>query len=330
MLKNKGWASFKGRYTTNLFTDWGIDFLERHKDSDKPMFLTVSYNSVHHLIHEVPDKYLRKYGVKTIPNYDPAKDGSYRSYYNKHSKLGAITDKEMRGYYLANLNCLDDNIGRLLDAMTKMGLDDNTLLVFFADNGGSPLTGACNRPLRGSKYTMFEGGLRVPMMMRFPGKIKPGAICEEIVSTLDVLPTCLSVAGAQVSKDAILDGHDVLDVVAGKVKSPWTEKPLFWKFGGDCRSVRLGEWKLVQTKKIRGYELTSPFLSGPNTEDKWMLFNIKTDQAEQNNVASSHPEIVEKLSTMWTQWNTTICAKGNLGVPKSKKPKNTKVKKSSK
>ncbi len=326
LLKNKGWASFKDGYTTNIFTDFAIDFLKRHKGSENPMYLTLSYNSVHHLVHEVPDKYLKKFGVKKIPNYVPAKGNRYGAYYRRYSSLGAITDKEMRGYYLANLNCLDDNIGRLLDAMTKMGLDENTLVIFFADNGGSPLTGACNRPLRGSKYVMFEGGLRVPMMMRFPGKFKAGTKCDEVISTLDVLPTCLSVAGITPPKDAIFDGHNVLDVVAGKAKSPWTDKPMFWKFGGD-KAVRLGEWKLVQGKNSNGRKATSQILSGPHTPKQWMLFNIKADQAEQNNVASAHPAIVKKLSEMWMHWNTTVCAKRTARPkkPKGKKPKAAKA-----
>ncbi|MBT3277794.1 MAG: sulfatase-like hydrolase/transferase [Phycisphaerales bacterium] len=326
LLKNKGWASFKDGYTTNIFTDFAIDFLKRHKDGEKPMYLTLSYSAVHHLIHEVPDKYLKKHGVKKIPNYDPAKNGRYGAYYNKYNQLGAINDKDMRGYYLANLNCLDDNIGRLLDAMTKMGLDENTLVIFFADNGGSPLTGACNRPLRGSKYVMFEGGLRVPMMMRFPGTFKPGTVCKEIVSTLDVLPTCLSVAGIKAPEDAILDGHNMLDVVAGKAKSPWAEKPMFWKFGGD-RAVRMGDWKLVRGKNSNGRTATSQILSGPHTKGEWMLFNIKDDQAEQNNIASAHPDVVARLSDLWKGWDMNVCARRKSGPAK---PKKEKVKKKDK
>lgn len=145
LFENRGRKSLESGYATEIFTDWAIRFLEKHRA--EPFLLHVSYNSVHHLIHEVPAKYLRKFGVKPIPNYDPATMGKYFDYYEKYAQLGAINDEEMRKYYLANLNCLDDNIGRLLNALERQGLARNTLVIFSADNGGAPeaagTTGPC-------------------------------------------------------------------------------------------------------------------------------------------------------------------------------------------
>lgn len=147
LMHNMGEKSYDEGYLTDILTDEAITYMEQKKAA--PFFLTLAYTSVHHLIHEVPEKYLKKYNVKAIPNYDPDNKetfgnhpaGSYSAYYDKYSRMGDIGDEDMRKYYLANLNCLDDNIGRLLDAMNKQGLDKETIIIFISDNGGEPLTG---------------------------------------------------------------------------------------------------------------------------------------------------------------------------------------------
>src|SRR5690606_15491730 len=108
--------------------------------------------------------------------------GSYSAYYDKYSRMGDIGDEDMRKYYLANLNCLDDNIGRLLDAMKQEGLDKETLIIFISDNGGAPLTGANNAPLTAGKYSLWEGGIKNRMAVVWPGKIKGGTIESNYVS----------------------------------------------------------------------------------------------------------------------------------------------------
>ncbi len=142
LMYNHGEKSFEKGYLTEIFTDAAIDFFKQKRGQS--FFLTLAYNSVHHIIHEVPKRYLDKYHVKHIHNYDPdsmetfgdQKPGSYSAYYEKYTRLGAIGDEDMRKYYLANLNCLDDNIGRVLDALHKDSLDDNTIVIFVSDNGG--------------------------------------------------------------------------------------------------------------------------------------------------------------------------------------------------
>ena len=167
LMHNKGVKEFKEGYLTEIFTDATIDFLKRHQDA--PFFVTLSYNSVHHLIHQVPKRYLDKHGVKDIPNYDPKTMGKYADWFEQYITLGKIADDEMRKYYLANLHCLDDNIGRVIDALENSSLIDNTIVIFFSDNGGPPTTGACNRPLAGSKFTLWEGGIRIPFILSRPG-----------------------------------------------------------------------------------------------------------------------------------------------------------------
>ncbi|MFZ1751318.1 MAG: sulfatase-like hydrolase/transferase, partial [Saprospiraceae bacterium] len=174
LMHNMGEKSYNEGYLTDIFTDEAISYLSQKRD--KPFFLTLAYNAVHHLVHEVPEKYLTKFDAKPIPNYDPDNNetfgkhpiGSYSAYYDKYSRMGDIGDIDMRKYYLANLNCLDDNIGRLLDALNKDGLDKKTLIIFISDNGGEPLTGADNAPLTAGKYSLWEGGIKNRMAVVWP------------------------------------------------------------------------------------------------------------------------------------------------------------------
>ena len=300
LLHNDGFKSYDEGYTTEIFTDSAIDFMKRHRQT--PFFLSLCYNSVHHLIHEVPERYLKKYGAKQIPNYNPETMGRYRKYYNTYNELDPISDEDMRRYYLANLDCIDDNIGRLLTAMDKLNLTENTLVIFFADNGGSPLTGANNRPLRGSKYILYEGGIRVPFAMRWPGQLPSGAVCKQPVSTLDVLPTCLEAADAPVP--GYLDGQSILPVIERGESARSSQRPMFWKWQGNF-AVRRGDWKLVKTHDYTRRKPTSQILQGPTSKQP-QLFNLRKDPAEQHDLSDEHPRKVKELRTLYDRWAKSI------------------------
>ena len=205
LMFNEGFKEFQEGYLTEIFTDTAIDFI--HRDHDKPFFLTLSYNAVHHLIHQSPKRYLDKYGVREIPNYDPEKDGSYAEWFKRFITLGEISNEEMRKYYLANLNCLDDNIGRVIDALDEAALSDNTVILFFSDNGAPPTTGAQALPLAGSKFTIWEGGIRIPFILARPGDPHAGEIWDQPIITLDLVPTCLEAAG--IESPGNLDGQAI-------------------------------------------------------------------------------------------------------------------------
>jgi len=299
LFENRGRRQYDQGYLTTIFTDAAVDFLKRHRGDT--FLLTVAYNSVHHLIHEVPDEYLKKYGVKPIPNYNPATMGKYAAYYNTYNKLGPITDDQMRRYYLANLACLDDHVGRLLDTLEALGLAGDTLVIFFADNGGSPLTGANNQPLRGSKYILFEGGLRVPFAVRWPGRLPRGKTYPHGVSTLDILPTCLEAAGVDVPADARLDGASMLAALRTGDPAPSGNRPRFWQFGKHW-AVRDGDWKLAHTGDYTGRKPTSQIRQGPKTGMATRLFNLKDDPGEQTDVSGRHADVVARLTQLHEEW----------------------------
>ncbi|MET2986476.1 sulfatase family protein [Aureibaculum conchae] len=305
LMHNNGEKSYDEGYLTDILTDEAINYISKRKEN--PFFLTLSYSAVHHLIHEVPQKYLDKYDVRPIPNYDPDslleygkhKPGSYSAYYDKYSRLGAIQDEDLRKYYLANLNSLDDNIGKVLDALKAENLEKETIVIFISDNGGSPLTGANNSPLTGGKYSLWEGGIRVPMAIRFPGKIEANAKETQYVSALDIMPTVLNYIGVK-TNDNTIDGINLM--------KPQKDRLLVWKWQKTW-AVRKGDWKLTNSNenhwKSRPYnQYIKPIAN--NFELK--LFNITNDPGERINLAEKHPEMVKELEKEYQDW----CA-NNIG-----------------
>ena len=309
LYHNKGFLSLDTGYTTEIFTDSAMGFMERHRDTS--FFLVVSYNAVHHLIHEVPKPYLDKYGVPEIPKYDPLTMGNYNDYYNIYNSLAPISDADMRKYYLANLNCLDDNIGRLLDKVNYLGLKDSTMVIYFSDNGGSPLTGANNTPLRGSKYRLFEGGIRVPFLLRWPGVLPAGTVYNYRISALDILPTCLAAAGVPLARNTVFDGHNMLQALSTNTPSATHLQPMFWKWQ-DNNMVLAGKWKYVTTSDYTLRTPTSQILQGPVKGKAERLFDLSADPSEQENVLEANPEITDSLRQLYENWEADL---SNMTVP---------------
>ena len=300
LLHNEGEKEYGGGYLTDILTDEAIDYLGRDR-GERPFFLTLSYNAVHHLIHEVPQRYLDLYGAPAIDNYDPADSlaygrhptGSYSAYYDKYSRLGAISEGPLRNYYLANLHCLDDNIGRLLDALEADGLDDNTLIIFLSDNGGSPLTGADNAPLAGGKYSLWEGGIRVPMAVSWPGRVAAGAREDRVVSALDILPTVAEAAGVPLT-DSTLDGR--------LLASPDPDRLLVWKWQKTW-AVRRGDYKLTNTNENHWKSRPSAQYIAPISDSLTLkLFNIAEDPGERTDLSAAMPDKVRELEAAYTSW----------------------------
>ncbi len=305
LMHNEGEKSYDEGYLTDILTDEAIKYIQ--KTREKPFFLTLAYSAVHHLIHEVPQKYLDKYDVKPINNYHPDslmayenhKAGTYAAYYDKYSRLGVIQDADLRKYYLANLNCLDDNIGKVLGSIKNEGLEKETLIIFISDNGGSPLTGANNSPLTGGKYSLWEGGIRVPLAISWPDKIKPGQLHTDYVSATDILPTIASAVGLKLN-DSTLDGVDLLQPVNNRL--------LVWKWQKNW-AVRKGDWKLTNAKENHWKSRPSNWYIKPiRDDDSLKLFNLKQDQGERKDVSAQYPNKVKELETAYQIW-----CKANIG-----------------
>ncbi len=300
LMHNEGYKSFEEGYTTDIFSDAAIDFFKGHQE--EPFFVTLSYNSVHHLIHQVPGPYLEKYGVKEIPDYDPGTMGNYEDWFKQYITLGEISDEEMRRYYLANLNCLDDNIGRVLDALEDLSISDNTVVIFFSDNGGPPTTGAWNLPLAGSKFTLWEGGIRVPFIISRPDAPKAGVVSERPVSTLDILPTCLQAAGVELPDG--LDGR-VITEAFDRNPADTEDRSLYWSWNGGY-AVRSGDWKLLHRGGSSGRPPCRGIVERTELFQSTCLFNLRKDPSESQNLINEYSEIVERLQKEYEAWKETV------------------------
>ena len=185
--------------------------------------------------------------------------------------------------YAAMIRSLDRSVGRINAALEEAGLADNTLVIFTNDNGGPGYIGLpnINKPFRGWKISQFEGGIRVPLMMKWPAKIGAGTVAEEPVAHIDVMPTLTAAAGADQPQDVIIDGKNLLPLATGNGEESWSRDTLFWQ-SGHYRVVRHKDWKLQVTAR----------------PDKQWLFNLADDPNEQHNLAESEPDKVSELMSL--------------------------------
>lgn len=260
-------AADKGVYATDLFKRESLRFLDAHRR--EPFFLYLPFNAPHSASSldpdirgtvQAPDEYLAMY---------PAAPGDKKA--------------QRRRGYMAAVTAMDAAIGELLQRLDDYGLAENTIVIFFSDNGGG--TGSDNRPLRGGKSQMFEGGLRVPCIVRFPGRVPAGAACDEFLTSLEIAPTLLAAAGIDPPETAVLDGFDMLPVLAGRVDSPRDE--MFWQRRGD-RAARVGRWKWVESARGSG------------------LFDLETDLSEQRDLAAEKPEILAAVQKRFAAWQKAM------------------------
>ncbi|ODA28563.1 sulfatase [Planctopirus hydrillae] len=256
-------------YTTDFFGREAGAFIEKHRD--KPWFLYLSFNAVHTPMHATEDRM---------------------------AKLAGITDQERRTY-AAMMLAMDEAIGKVVEQLDSTGQKQKTLVMFISDNGGPTMpgvtiNGSINTPLRGSKRTTLEGGIRVPFVVSWPGQIAP-AILDSPVIQLDLTATALAVAGAE--KDPQSDGVNLLPYLQGKQ----TEIPhaaLFWRFG-EQMAVRAGDYKLVR------YDSNADTLTGKGNQPVTAarLYHLKDDLGETKDLAASLPEKVAELQAQWDHWN---------------------------
>lgn len=252
-------------YLTDDFTDETIAFI--NKKDDKPFFIYLAYNAPH-----APDHATKEYLEKT-----------------KHIEYAG------RSIYAAMVNAVDTNVGRIDSTLVANNMKENTILVFLSDNGGR-IEHADNRPFRGHKGMLFEGGIKVPFFITWPNKIKGKQIFDNPVSSLDLFPTILNAAGGNSKKETQLDGVDLLPYILKKNN----EKPhetLFWRSSGNFEyAVRKGKYKLYKSAY----------------KNSTLLFDLENDQLERYDIASTNPEICINLELEYKKWDAKNMAPGWL------------------
>jgi arylsulfatase A-like enzyme len=205
---------------------------------------------------------------------------------------------EKRRIYAAMMSAMDDAIGQVLAKLREEKLEDNTLVFFISDNGGPVMQGVSvngsrNDPLRGSKRTTLEGGIRVPFFVKWPARLPAGKVYHEPVIQLDILPTAIAALDVDFPSRAPIDGVNLLPYLTGaKAGSP--HEALYWRFGQQM-AIRQGDWKLVR------YDPVVDGMRGGATEPK--LYNLANDIGEENDLIDDEPERAKALQAAWDKWN---------------------------
>lgn len=262
-----------GEYLTDRLTEEAVSFMQSYKE--KPFFLYLSHHAVHTAL-QAPDSLIRKYKNKALGKY------------------------HANPTYAAMIEKLDDSVGRICRAIEELGIAEKTLVVFYSDNGGSePITD--NSPLRGGKGMPYEGGTRVPLILKWPGKIAAGERISVPVTGVDFYPTLVNLAQGNLVKG--LDGEDIFKAV----NNHDTERSLFWHFpaylesyqkGGDgfrakpYSSIRSGEWKLIYSYEDKSIE----------------LYNLKEDLGETTNLSIVNEQKANELYQQLMKWTADVHA----------------------
>lgn len=271
LLRGKKKAELKG-YLTDVLAKEATEFIDRHKA--KPFFLYLAFNAVH------------------TPMHAPA---------DAEKEFTKVKD-EKRRTYLAMTRKLDDAVGAVLAKLRELNLEEDTLIFFLSDNGG-PTTkfapnGSLNFPLRGSKGDTWEGGIRVPFVVQWKGRLPANKTDGRPVIALDILPTSLAAAKFKGKIDKDLDGVNLLPFIDG-TKADAPHAALFWRFGSQM-AIRQGDWVLVRPSLgTKEYE---------NISKTTMLFNLAKDVGQEKDLAAREPERVRTMQAEWDRWNQTLMA----------------------
>ncbi len=269
----------KGTYCTDLFEREAVRFLKaNHAES---FFLYVPFNAPHGASSldpiirsgaQAPEKFKELYPA--LLSQAGTQPGS------RYGKPATVRNRAARRLeFVGSITAMDAAIGKLLDLLDEYKIADNTIVIFFSDNGGGGA--ADNAPLRGRKGRMFEGGIRVPCIVQWPGKIPAGTTTSEFITSLEIFPTLCAATGTAPPKGVKLDGFDMLPVLQGKKKSAREE--MFWQRRLD-KAARVGHWKWVESSRGNG------------------LFNLRTDFSEKHDLSNDRPEILKMMKARFANW----------------------------
>ena len=307
----------EGAYLTDRLTDEAIERVRRR--DDRPFFLNLCYYSVHTPI-EAPsaliEKYRRKAAIQGLDRIDPLRDGDP---FPADQMDGAVARHRMvqsDPAYAAMVEALDTNIGRLLDALEETGKAENTLVVFTSDNGGLSTGGfyehenapTCNLPLRTGKGWMYDGGIRTPWIVRWPGRVRPETVHRGPVASPDLYPAFLEAAGLPPRPEQHCDGVSFLPALG---ETPDSDRgPVYWHYphygnqgGSPASAARNGDWKLIE------------FLEDGTCE----LYNLANDPGETRDLAAAEPDRTAAMRTDLARWRESVGARMPRAYPEKRK-----------
>jgi arylsulfatase B len=278
-------------FSTSLFGSKACDYISKNKE--EPFFLQLSFNAVHNFTHQLPEAYLKEHGLDGYHDWDPAEE----EYYDWYVKGRKPNNPEGREQYLGQLHYLDSELGKVLECLRSNDIEDNTMVIYISDNGGSTPIYANNDPLRGSKYLLYEGGIRVPMMVSLPGIIPKNVVLDNVVSALDILPTICEVTNTGIPKN--VNGIGLMELLKGK-QSDIEHDTLFWDMGHEF-AVRAGKWKLfISTNNNNAkYEMVDVELGE-------FLYDLVNDPGETLNVAEQNAVVFEHLKESLMRWRNEL------------------------
>lgn len=255
-------STFEKGYSTDLITQHSIDFIE--KNQDRPFFLYVAHEAPHY-------------------PYQNRTDPADRSVGGKFPAQGSRQDRDRA--YREMTEIMDEGIGRIMETLKKLELEEKTLVVFISDNGGPAGIENVNAPLKGNKGSVWEGGHRVPGIAFWKGNIQPREV-NEVVMTMDLMPFFLSLASGDGKRDERLDGVDIRDLVLDQ--EPLPERAVFWRANRQ-KAVRQGEWKYVHM----------------GAEEEF-LFHLADDLSEERNLIEEHPDKAAAFRQLLAAWEAEV------------------------
>ncbi|MCH2209612.1 MAG: sulfatase [Lentisphaerales bacterium] len=282
-------------YLTDRLNHEAVEFVKRHKD--RPFFLYLSHYAPHSILNGRPDL-VEKYRGK----HPPGKSTRSKCYLCQDAGLKGDAGNHWAGdhnpHLAAMLHSIDDGVRQITEVLEGLGLKKNTILVFTSDNGGEAPNVTSNAPLRGGKSQLYEGGIRVPLIVRWPKVIKAGQVTSQSTVSMDYYPTFIEAAGIKADKRQLLDGESILPLFENPDQE-MKKRPYFWHYplekphflgGVSAGAVRYGNWKLIESFSEQSYE----------------LFNLTEDPYEKVNLVEDNPENFKKMLELLSDWRREI------------------------
>jgi len=282
----------KQTYAPSLIHEKTLQFIEQNKSN--PFFLYVA-SIIPHAELAAPEELMEKYRNKFLPEkvFKGVDDGP------KYRKGSYASQSESHAAFVAMIDLLDQQVGEIMDKVKELGIEDNTIIVFTSDNGPHKEGGAdpdyfnSNGDFKGTKRDLYEGGIRVPMIAKWPGKIKANSKTDHISAFWDVFPTFSQITGLEVP--ANIDGISFLPEILGNQENQKKHQYLYWEFHekGGRQALRKGNWKAVKYNVLK------------NPNKRMELYDLANDVGEENNVAKQYPDVVQEMEAIFLEARTS-------------------------